>query len=68
MTAIFFPATMGVILLNGASFGLIIAAMASLVLVVVSNLAALPTKYTLPCYLLGILIDVVAVVLSLLLK
>ena len=33
MTAVFFPLTMSAILLNGASFGLIITAMVSLVLV-----------------------------------
>src|SRR5580693_2998506 len=48
MTAICFPLTMAVVLLNGAGFGLIIAAMVSLVLVVVTNLAALPTRYTIP--------------------
>jgi hypothetical protein len=67
-TAIFFPVTMCIILLNGELFGLIIAAMASLALVVVTNLAALPTKYTIPFYFLGILIDVVAIALSLILK
>jgi uncharacterized membrane protein len=64
MAGVFFPATMTVILLNGALFGLIIAAMVALVLVVVGNLAALPTKYTIPFLFLGVLIDVVAVGLS----
>ncbi len=62
MTAVFFPITMGVILLNGAGFGFIIAAMVSLVLVVVTNLAAMPTRYTIPCFFLGILIDLGVVV------
>jgi hypothetical protein len=61
MTAIFFPLTMAVILHNGASFGLIVAAMVSLTMVVITNLAALPTKYTIPFFFLGILIDVVAI-------
>jgi hypothetical protein len=52
MAAVMFPLTMIVVLLNGASFGLIMAAMVSLVLVVVTNLAALPTKYTIPFYFL----------------
>ena len=50
MTAIFFPLTMFAILFNGASFGLIIAAMVPLVLVFVTTLAALPTKYIIPFF------------------
>jgi hypothetical protein len=68
MTAICFPLTMGAILLHGATFGLIIAAMVSLSLVVVTNLAALPTKYTIPFFFLGILIDVVVIGLSFLIR
>jgi len=64
MTAVFFPMTMTAILFHGGSFGLIIAAMTSLVLVVVTNLAALPTKYTIPFFLLCIAIDVVVIGLS----
>jgi hypothetical protein len=64
MTAIFFPLTMTVILHNGASFALMVAAMVSLTLVVITNLAALPTKYTIPFFFLGILIDVAAIGLS----
>ncbi|HTQ63172.1 MAG TPA: hypothetical protein VMI12_00145 [Puia sp.] len=64
MSAVFFPLTMAVILLNGASFGLIVAAMAALVLVVVTNLSALPTKYTIPFFLLGVLVDLTAIVVS----
>jgi hypothetical protein len=61
MTAICFPLTMAVVLLNGGGFGLIIATMFSLVLVVVTNLAALPTKYTIPFFFLGTLIDLVVI-------
>ncbi|MFI5152889.1 MAG: hypothetical protein ACHQET_06110 [Chitinophagales bacterium] len=64
MAAVFFPLTMTLVLLNGASFGLIVAAMGSLALVVISNLAALPTKYTIPLFFLGILIDLAIVVAS----
>ena len=64
MAAIFFPLTMSVILLNGAAFGLIIVAMVSLALVVITNLAAMPTRYTIPIFLLGVLIDVAAIVAS----
>jgi hypothetical protein len=64
MTAICFPLTTAVVLLNGAVFGLIVAAMVSLVLVVVTNLAALPTRYTIPFFFLGILVDLVVIGLS----
>ncbi len=64
MGAVFFPLTMAVVLLNGAQFSLIIAAMAAFVLVVATNLAAMPTKYTIPLFFLGILIDVAIVVAS----
>jgi hypothetical protein len=67
MSGVVFPLTLTAILLNGASFGLIIASMISLVLVVVGNIAALPTKYTIPFLFVGILIDIVAIVLSFLL-
>ena len=64
MTAVFFPLTLTAVLFNGASFGLIIVAMCSLVLVFVSNLAAMPTKYTIPFFALGIVIDLVVIGLS----
>jgi uncharacterized membrane protein (UPF0136 family) len=64
MTALFFPLTMAIVLSNGPVFGLIIATMCSLVLVVVSNLASMPTKFTIPFFVLGILMDLVVVVLS----
>jgi len=68
MAAVFFPLTMSVILLNGAAFGLIITAMISLSLVVITNLAALPTRYTIPFFLLGIFIDAGAIIASFLIR
>lgn len=62
MSAVLFPLTMAVVLLNGASFELIIVAMVALVLVVVTNLAALPTKYTIPFLFLGALIDLIVII------
>jgi hypothetical protein len=38
--------------------------MISLAIVVITNLAALPTKYTIPAFLLGILIDLVLIIVS----
>jgi hypothetical protein len=64
MTAFFFPITMFAILMNGASFGLIVAAMVPLVLVFVTNLAALPTKYTIPFLFVGVLAELAIIVLS----
>jgi hypothetical protein len=64
MAAVFFPLTMAAILFNGAVFKLIIGAMISLALVVITNLAALPTKYTIPAFFLGIGIDAVLIVAS----
>jgi hypothetical protein len=56
-SAVFFPMTMTAILLNGANFSLIIGAMTTLALVVVVNLAAMPTKYTIPLFFLCALSD-----------
>ena len=64
MAAVFFPLTMSAILFNGAAFSLIIGAMFSLALVVITNLAALPVKYTIPAFFLGISIDIVLIIAS----
>jgi len=64
MAAVFFPLTMSAILYNGAVFKLIIGAMVSLSLVVITNLAALPTKYTIPAFFLGVGIDIVLIFAS----
>ena len=68
MSAIFFPVTMSAILFNGAIFTLIIGAMISLAAVVITNLAALPTKYTIPALLLGIVMDIVLMIISFILR
>jgi hypothetical protein len=64
MTAVVFPLTMAAILFNGTAAGLIGIAMISLVMVVIVNLAALSTRYTIPFLLAGILMDIIAVVIS----
>jgi hypothetical protein len=64
MAAVFFPVTMSAILFNGAIFSLIMGAMISLAIVVITNLAALPVKYTIPALVLGILMDIVLIVMS----
>ena len=68
MTAISFPLTMTAVLLNGAPFGLIIAAMVSLVLVITTNLAAVSTRYSIPILFLGFLIDAGVILASFFLK
>ncbi len=64
MTAVIFPLTMAAILFNGAAAGLIGIAMISLVMVVIVNLAALSTRYTIPFLLAGLLMDIIAVMIS----
>ncbi|HLY71743.1 MAG TPA: hypothetical protein VKR53_18545 [Puia sp.] len=68
MAAVFFPLTMTVVLLNGAAFGLIIAAMASLAAVVITNLAAMPVKLTIPFFVLGVLADLAIMITSFFIK
>jgi hypothetical protein len=65
MTAVFFPLTMAAILFNGASAGLIGIAMISLVMVVIVNLSALSTRYTIPFLLAGLFMDIIAAAISL---
>ena len=64
MTGFFFPIAMSAILFNGGPFGLIIAAMVPLLLVFVTNLASLPTKYTIPFLFIGGLAELAIIVLS----
>ena len=64
MTAFFFPVTMASILLHEGSFKLILVAMFSLILVAVPNMAALPAKYTIPAFFIGMLIDIVLIIVS----
>lgn len=63
-SCVLFPGTMLAILANGASFGLIIVAMISLAMVVITNLAALSTRYTIPVFFLSILINTGAIIAS----
>lgn len=64
MTAIFFPLTMASILLHEGSFNLILVAMFSLILVAIPNMAALPTKFTIPAFFIGMLIDIALIIAS----
>jgi hypothetical protein len=62
MAVIFFPVTMMCILFHGASFPLMIGAMVSLDLVVITNLAALSTRYLIPFLIAGMLIDLIVII------
>lgn len=62
--AVFFPITMFAMFATGASFWLMLAPIISLAMVVVPNLAGLSTKYTIPIYVLSIIIDVLAIAVA----
>ncbi|MEO5681281.1 MAG: hypothetical protein ABIQ88_01505 [Chitinophagaceae bacterium] len=62
MAAVFFPLTMGVILIHGAAFGFIVPAMISLILVFTLNLSAQSTRITLPALVLAIAIDLLVII------
>jgi hypothetical protein len=62
--SVMFPITLLVVLANGASFGLMAVAIVALALVVVTNLAALPTKITIPALAVSALIDLALIVAS----
>lgn len=59
------PITALVILFNGHQFPLIITCIASMTMVVVPNLAAMPTKYTVPLFFLSLLIDIGLIITAL---
>ncbi len=64
MAAVIFPVTLAIVLMNGALFSLILATMISLVLVITLNLAAQSTRYTIPAFILAVLINIATVVIS----
>ena len=56
------PLTLFAVILSGASLPLFIAAIVAMGLALVTNLAAMPTKVTIPVFFFSILIDVAVVV------
>ncbi|MCP9749820.1 hypothetical protein [Ferruginibacter sp. HRS2-29] len=52
------PATLAIALLAGIHFSLFIPIIAALVLTFITNLAALPTKITIPVFALAVLVDI----------
>ena len=60
------PFTVMAVIFSGGGFGLIMAALAAMGMALVTNLAALPTKVTIPAFFISIIVDVVIVALALL--
>ncbi|RYY21310.1 MAG: hypothetical protein EOO04_18475 [Chitinophagaceae bacterium] len=56
------PLTLAVILLNGNNLMFFMIAMVAMAMTLVTNLAAMPTKITIPVFLLSILVDVALIV------
>ncbi len=51
------PLVLAIILLTGFHFGLIILSLAAMGIAVITNLAAMPTRITIPVFFLSVLID-----------
>ena len=58
------PFTAMAIMLTSNSFSLVMIALSAMGLALVTNLAALPTRITIPAFFLSILIDIVIVAIS----
>lgn len=56
------PLTLMPVVLSGASLPLFILAIVAMGMVLVTNLAALPTKITIPVFVLSVIIDVAVVI------
>jgi len=59
---VFTPLTMFAIVLAGNSIVFWIVGIIAMMMVLVSNLAALPTKYTIPIFLLSVVIDITLII------
>ena len=68
MAVFFFPLTMTIILFNEAGLGLMLAALISICLVVITNLLPLSEKYIRMAFGIGICIDLGVVVVSFIIK
>ena len=56
------PLTLAVVLLNGNNLVFFMIAMVAMAMTLVTNLAAMPTKVTIPVFLFSILVDVALIV------
>jgi hypothetical protein len=59
------PITLMAVLLAGTSMTLFISALVAMAIALVTNLAAMPTKVTIPAFVLSVIIDVVVIALAL---
>ena len=59
------PVTAMVVLATGGNFTLFMLAIIAMAMALVTNLAAMPTKYTLPVFTLSVLIDIAVVTATL---
>jgi hypothetical protein len=66
--SIFTPLTVAVVMISGNPISLFVLAMASMGMTLVTNLAALPTKITIPVFLLSILIDLAIIIACIILQ
>ena len=55
------PITMFAVILGGNSIYMWFAAIISMMMVLVTNLAAMPTKYTIPTFVFSVIVDVVII-------
>jgi hypothetical protein len=58
------PIAMMAIFLNGVNIVLIAAVIVAMTAALISNLAAMPTRITLPIFFFGVLIDLVVIIIS----
>jgi cbb3-type cytochrome oxidase subunit 1 len=57
------PITLFAVILSGTNFALYIATLLAMAIAVITNLAAMPTKVTIPAFLVSVLIDIVVIAL-----
>lgn len=63
--SLFTPLTAMAVMLTGQDFWLIMGALGAMALSVVTNLAALPTRITIPAFFISVLIDLIIVAITL---
>ena len=59
------PITLFAVVLTGTNFALYIATLVAMGIAVVTNLAAMPTKITIPVFFLSVLIEVAVIIMAL---
>jgi hypothetical protein len=59
------PITLFAVVLTGTNFALYIATLVAMAMAVVTNLAAMPTKVTIPVFFLSVVIEIAIIILAL---